>query len=126
MGLVRHPRVAAAVVAVLAAGAIGGGLLASGGSPPTIATATPAAFRAAMIAKLRAQGADFQWVTCLRNGRRYEGVPIVRCNVEFGEPHVEAYCAVFRGGRLVTSQDDPAIPCAPDLAGATQTIKTYN
>ena len=36
---------------------------------------------------------------------------------------IQAYCSVFRGGRLVTSADDPAIPCRPDEAGYSQTIK---
>ena len=103
------------------------GLLASSGSAGArITTASPAVFRRALIARLHASGLDFQWVACVRNGRRFEGVPVVRCNVEFGEPHVEAYCSVFRGGRLVTSQDDPAIPCAPDLVGYSAPIQTSN
>ncbi|HXR28259.1 MAG TPA: hypothetical protein VN772_01690 [Solirubrobacteraceae bacterium] len=91
-----------------------------------ITTASPAVFRRALIARLHASGLDFQWVVCTPNGRRFAGVGVVRCNVEFGEPHVEAYCSVFRGGRLVTSQDDPAIPCAPDLIGYSAPIHTSN
>jgi len=37
---------------------------------------------------------------------------------------VQAYCTVFRGGRLVTNLDDPAIPCRPDNAGFTTIIQT--
>ncbi len=77
-----------------------------------------------MIAKLHAGGVHFSWVVCVRNGERFHGVGVVRCNVEFGDPHVQAYCSVFRGGRLVTSAEDPAIPCRPDDAGFTTIIQT--
>jgi hypothetical protein len=79
-----------------------------------------------MIAKLDAQKAHFFWVVCAPSGARFEGVRVVRCNVDFGDPHIQAYCSVFRGGRLVTSADDPAIPCRPDEAGYSQTIQTWN
>jgi hypothetical protein len=62
---------------------------------------------------------------CVPSGAHFEGVRVVRCNVDFGDPHIQAYCTVFRGGRLVTSADDPAIPCRPDEAGYSQTIETY-
>jgi hypothetical protein len=122
----RRARILAAAALLAAAGVLAGLLASSGSAGARITTASPAVFRRAMIARLHASGADFQWVVCVRNGRRFEGVPVVRCNVEYGEPHVEAYCAVFRGGQLLTSQDDPAIPCAPDLAGYTAPIHTYN
>ena len=77
-----------------------------------------------MIAKLRAGRVHFSWVVCVRNGEHFHGVGVVRCNVEFGDPHVQAYCSVFRGGRLVTSAEDPAIPCRPDDAGFTTIIQT--
>jgi hypothetical protein len=131
---VRLATLAAAVaVAAIAVGVIASS--ASSGSGPSAASqgaaglftsASPAVFKRALIAKLGAQHADFQWINCVRNGRRYEGVAVVRCNVEFGEPHVEAYCSVLRGGRLLTSQDDPAIPCAPDDVGFSAPIHTYN
>lgn len=120
-------------VAALAAAGIAAGLLASsspGGAPASapsarITTAAIPVVRRAMIAKLRAGGVHFSWVVCLRNGERFHGVAVVRCNVEFGDPHVQAYCSVFRGGRLVTSDEDPAIPCRPDDAGFTTNIQTY-
>ena len=119
-------------VVVLAAAGVGAGLLASSSSgvaPATaasarITTASVAAVRTAMIAKLHAGRVHFSWVVCVRNGERFHGVAVVRCNVEFGDPHVQAYCSVFRGGRLVTSDEDPAIPCRPDDAGFTTIIKT--
>ena len=114
----------AALLATQSGSLAGAGSARSAGA--RITTASPAVFRRAMIARLHASGVNYQWVVCVRNGRRFEGVPVMRCNVEFGEPHVEAYCSVFRGGRLVTSQDDPAIPCAPDLVGYSAPIQTYN
>ena len=68
--------------------------------------------------ELRSQHLSVQDVVCIRNGRAYRGHPIIRCNVNFGDPHVVAYCSVILAGRLVTSQQDPAIPCRPDLAGS--------
>ena len=119
-------------IAVLAAAGVGAGLLASsgsGGTPPAaasarITTGSLAAVKKAMIAKLHAGRVHFSWVVCVRNGERFQGVAVVRCNVEFGDPHVQAYCSVFRGGRLVTSDEDPAIPCRPDDAGFTTIIQT--
>ena len=121
-------------VAVLAAVGVGAGLLASSGSgsgaaPATaasarITTGSLAAVKTAMIAKLHAGRVHFSWVVCVRNGERFRGVAVTRCNVEFGDPHVQAYCSVFRGGRLVTSDEDPAIPCRPDDAGFTTIIQT--
>ena len=121
-------------VAVLAAAGVAAGLLASSGSGAApaaassgrITTSSLAAVKKAMIAKLDAGGVHFYWVVCVRNGERFHGVAVVRCNVEFGDPHVQAYCSVFRGGRLVTSVEDPAIPCRPDGAGFTMAIKTFN
>ena len=118
-------------VAVLAAAGVAAGLLASSGSglPPAtasarITTGSLATVKKAMIAKLHAGGVHFSWVVCVRNGERFHGVAVTRCNVEFGDPHVQAYCSVFRGGRLATSDEDPAIPCRPDDAGFTTIIQT--
>lgn len=68
--------------------------------------------------ELRSQHLSFQYVACIRNGRTYQGHQIIRCNVNFGDPHVEAYCSVISAGRFVTNQQDPSIPCKPDLAGS--------
>lgn len=120
----------AALVASIAVAAAVVILATAGGNAATndrITTASLATFHGAMVAMLDAQRAHFSWVVCVRSGARFDGVPVVRCNVEFGDPHVEAYCSVFRGGRLLTSEDDPAIPCRPDDAGSSATIiKTYN
>ena len=68
--------------------------------------------------ELRSQHLSFQYVACIRNGRTYQGHQIIRCDVNFGDPHVVAYCSVILAGRLVTNQQDPSIPCKPDLAGS--------
>jgi hypothetical protein len=137
IGRRRRWSLAAIVAACIAAGAI---LLATSGSgaPDTVAsaangtavgritTAPPAVFRAAMVRRLRARRLNYQWVACVPSGRRFHGVRIVRCNVDFGiDPHVEAYCSVMRGGRLLTSADDRSIPCGADRAGRMPKLITY-
>jgi hypothetical protein len=81
------------------------------------ASATPAQAKRLLAARLRAKQLDFRWVACIRSGRSYRGARIVRCNVNFGDPHIEAYCSVLVSGRLVTDHDDGAIPCRRDEAG---------
>ncbi len=81
---------------------------------------------AKMVASLRRDKLHWHRVVCLRNGNRFRGAAIVRCNVDFGDPHVEAYCLVLKGGRLLSNFQDPAIPCGPDNAGKPYTITTYN
>ena len=68
--------------------------------------------------ELRSEHLSFRHVVCIKNGRAYQGRPIIRCNVDFGDPHVEAYCSVILAGRLITNQQDPSIPCGPDMAGS--------
>ena len=68
--------------------------------------------------ELRSENLSVQDVACVRNGRAYQGHPVIRCNVNFGDPHVVAYCSVISAGRLITNQQVPSIPCKPDLAGS--------
>ena len=80
--------------------------------------------RTSLVTRLNKEGLTFHWVVCVRNGRVYRQLPIVRCNVNFGmDPHVEAYCSVLDHGRLVTNHDDKAIPCAHDNAGFTVPVE---
>jgi hypothetical protein len=108
--------VALAGLALACAGC--GGSSASNG----LAEATPPVAKRLLTARLRAHYLTFHWVACVRTGRRFEGTPVVRCNVNFGDPHIEAYCSVLRDGRLVTNHEDPAIPCEHDDAGPPATI----
>jgi hypothetical protein len=68
--------------------------------------------------ELRSEHLSVQYVVCIKNGREYRGQPVIRCNVNFGDPHVVAYCSVISAGRLVTTQQNPSIPCKPDRAGS--------
>jgi hypothetical protein len=121
-------------LAALAGLALAGALLAGvspGGSSVTasggrVSTAGVAVFRRSLMARLRSQRLDYRSVVCVPNGFRFQGVAVVRCNVDFGDPHIEAYCSVFRGGRLLTSEDDAAIPCGPDTAGNPAIIVQYH
>lgn len=90
-----------------------------------ITTASPQTFHRALVARLQAQHAGYRWVACVRSGKTFAGVSIVRCNVNFGDPHIQAYCSVFRGGKLLTSQEDPAIPCGHDDAGYSINMQTF-
>lgn len=84
--------------------------------------ASPSVAKQLLTARLEARQLSFHWVACVRTGRAYEGVAIVRCNVNFGDPHIEAYCSVLRSGRLVTNHENSAIPCRHDDAGPDATI----
>ena len=97
-------------------------LAAACGSSAATQTAQPSltTVKRAFVAKLKQDALTYRWVACVRNGRRYKGLPIVRCNVNFGmDPHVEAYCTVFDHGKLVTNHENKAIPCGHDDAGFT-------
>jgi hypothetical protein len=66
------------------------------------------------------------WIACVPSGRSYHAAAVVRCNVNFGDPHIQAYCSVLRGSRLVTQYDDARIPCGHDDAGWSAPVKTLN
>ena len=91
-----------------------------------IATASLPAMHRRMVAMLNRQKLHFHWVVCVRTGTDFHGVSVVRCNVDFGDPHIEAYCVVLRGGQLESNFDNPAVPCRADNAGNTQTIISYS
>jgi len=111
---------ASAVLAALALGAAG-----CGGGHRADAVLEQAAYRgaslgeahAAIVSRLRQKHLAYHWVACVDTGRTFRGVGVVRCNVNFGDPHIVAYCTVLRQGTAVTQLDDPSIPCGPDRAG---------
>lgn len=128
----RTARIAAVIAVALGVAAVcivlatsGGGSARAAQSSQKITTASVSTIRSALVAQLRHGNLSFHWVVCLRNDKHFEGVSIVRCNVDFGDPHIQAYCAVLRAGRLLTNYQDPAIPCREDGAGNTQTIIQY-
>ena len=112
--------------AVLAAGAIAAALLATRSSDGanTAVTASPAAVRSALITRLKAGHLRYRWVVCVGTGRVFRGQSVVRCNVNFGDPHIWAYCSIIDRGRLVTDHDTPSLQCPADLRGWTTTIVT--
>jgi hypothetical protein len=113
----------AAVAAIVVGGLASSWFASDAGA--RITTASPSSFQRAVVTRLRAEQLDYRWVVCVPSGQAFAGVRVVRCNVDFGEPHIVAYCSVLRGGRLLTSQDDPAIPCGHDNAGYSATITEY-
>lgn len=119
----RKPAALAATLVAAAAIVLGAG---GGGASARITTQSPARFQSMLKTQLTRLGLNYHWVVCIPNGRSFRGVRVVRCNVDFGEPHIEAYCSVLRGGHLLTSQTDPAIPCRQDNAGMSTPVVTYN
>ena len=113
--------------ALLAAAALAALLLLAGcgGGSTKLEAAPPAVARRLMTARLNAKHLDYRWVACVRVGRTYTDVPITRCNVNFGiDPHIEGYCLLLKGGKLVTNHEDAAIPCKHDDAGWDRTTIT--
>jgi hypothetical protein len=45
-----------------------------------------------------------RWVACVPTRFRLRGRTAFRCNVNFGDPHVEAYCAVIEDGHLLYAE----------------------
>jgi hypothetical protein len=109
----------------LLASLVGAVTLAAGcGSQTSVAyrPATPGQAKQLMIDYLDSKRLDWRWVACLHSGRSFVGAPIVRCNVNFGDPHIEAYCVVLRWGQLYTDHQDPNIPCQRDNRSPPATI----
>lgn len=92
------------------------------GSSARAREAAPPVAQRLLTARLKAGQLKFHWVACVRTGRVYHAVPVVRCNVDFGDPHIEAYCTVLWAGHLLTDHEDHAIPCRHDDAGQAPTI----
>ena len=109
--------VALTALAVVLAGC--GSSSASNVAAPTVPQA-----KRLMIDYLQSKDLAYHWVACLRSGRSFEGAAIVRCNVNFGDPHIEAYCIVLRDGKLYSDHQDPKIPCQRDNRGPPATTVT--
>jgi hypothetical protein len=113
-------------LAAAAGSALAALLLAACGSssPSTYEATTPANAKQMMVEYLNGKHLTYHWVACLRSGRSFQGAGIVRCNVNFGDPHIEAYCIVLRHGKLYSDHTDPAIPCQRDNRAPPATIVT--
>ena len=66
------------------------------------------------------------WIACVKSGNNYRGAAVVRCNVNFGDPHIQAYCTVLRGEGLITQYDDAQLPCQHDDAGWSSPVQQLN
>jgi hypothetical protein len=91
-------------------------LPACGGSHATSDSATVAAVRAALQARLLERKLSYRWVACVRTNRSFAGSPIFRCNVNFGEPHIVRYCAMLEGGQFVTNREQPEMRCGREVS----------
>lgn len=80
---------------------------------------TPAEVKAALEARLLGRHLSFEWVYCLHTGLEFDGHPIVRCNVNFGEPHIVVYCVTLEDGTLVTNREEPGLRCGRTIAAST-------
>jgi hypothetical protein len=107
-----------AVLLVVAVAVVGCG--SSSSSSYTAATVPQA--KQLMTAYLESKHLTYHWVACLHSGRSFHGAAIVRCNVNFGDPHIEAYCIVLREGKLYSDHQDPKIPCRRDNRAPPATI----
>jgi hypothetical protein len=79
-----------------------------------------------LAARLHRQLLRPHWIACVPSGRSFHSAAVIRCNVNFGDPHIQAYCSVLRGPRLVTQYDDPSIPCGHDDAGWRAPVQILN
>jgi hypothetical protein len=95
-----------------------------GSSASRIEATTPTEANKLMVGYLHSKHLSYQWVACLRSGRSFKGAAIVRCNVNFGDPHIEAYCIVLRNGALYTDHQNADIPCQRDNRGPPATTVT--
>ena len=66
---------------------------------------------AALTARLTHAGLSFQWVVCVDMNRFYGVHRLIRCNVDFGDPHIVQYCGIFVGSHLITDRENAALNC---------------
>ncbi|MBS1862269.1 MAG: hypothetical protein JSS68_11225 [Actinobacteria bacterium] len=123
----RRPRTRPLLAGMALAVLLGAALvlvLSSSGSAEAVTSNEPQIKRQ-LVERLHEHALYPHWVVCVHNGREFEGAAVVRCNVNYGDPHIEAICGVLRGGALVTNHDEAAIPCGPDRRGWHPSVKTY-
>lgn len=104
-------RFAAAVLSALSSAA----LAACGGGAP--APADPARL---LERSLTERGLSVRWVACSPAAERVEAVRVHRCNVSFGDPHVQIYCAAIVEGELRRAEWRPAGRGAQDRAASAR------
>ena len=103
---------AAALALVQGCGGGGSGVAGVAETPPTAAGA-----QRALAARLDAKDLSYRDVRCVDEGVRRGDEAVFRCNVNFGEPHIEGYCVVLREGRAITQVEDRALRCRRTRTG---------
>ena len=119
--LIRRRVIVGVLVVVVAAGA----LAVARARDARDTSASAAAMQRLLGEHLARERLSYRYVACIDNGRRFAGQPVIRCNVNFGAPHIEVYCAVVRDGRALTNHEDAAIPCPRDDAGQDPPVREY-
>lgn len=114
----------AAVALAAALGAVLVVILSRSGSAGAVTSNEPAIKRQ-LVERLHQHALDPHWVACVPSGRSFDGAAVIRCNVDYGDPHIEAICGVLRGGELLTDHDEASIPCGPDRRGWHPLVHTY-
>jgi hypothetical protein len=65
----------------------------------------------ALRQRLHGEGLSYEWVTCVPTFHVYQRRRLFRCNVNFGDPHVEPYCATLIGHSLLTDHQNSRLSC---------------
>lgn len=94
------------------------------GAPAAVRTDVPTV-RRLLTERLIAKKLNYRYVVCVRSPARFEGGPVVRCNVNFNAPHIEVYCGVVRDGRLLTDHESSAVPCPRDNRGRDPPVRVW-
>jgi hypothetical protein len=106
------------IISIVIAGAV---MVAAGVGYRTITSSSapsrPVGPRATLISRLQAQSEYFKTVTCIGTGRKFRGALVTRCNVNTGNPHVQAYCLAKLHGIWVDEYNHRLLPCRPDWKG---------
>jgi hypothetical protein len=71
-----------------------------GGSSGGASSAGPADVAARLKQELTGRSLSVRWVTCVTRPERVADAAVYRCNVNFGDPHIEIYCAAVVNGTL--------------------------
>lgn len=61
-----------------------------------------------------------RWVACAPARERIRASAVYRCNVSFGDPHVQVFCAAFVAGELRAAEWVQAARGAQDRAAAAR------
>lgn len=105
------PLLAAAVLAAAGCGSGTSSAPPSGTSTTPSARPTAAAAKRALASRFTDKSLSTHSITCIDEGVTHGAEAVIRCNVNFGEPHIEGYCVIVRGGHAITQFEDPSIRC---------------